>query len=54
MGQGDFEAEIPLDNYYPKTSSLSFRIPMTNNSQFNVRNFTARQHATKHLNNREN
>jgi hypothetical protein len=25
MGQGDLEAEIPLDDDYPKTSSLSFR-----------------------------
>jgi hypothetical protein len=25
MGQGDLEAEIPLDNDYVKASSLSFR-----------------------------
>jgi hypothetical protein len=32
MGQGGLEAEIPLDNDYLKTTSLSLGLPMTNNS----------------------
>jgi hypothetical protein len=51
VDQGDLEAEIPVDNDYPKTSSLSFRTSNDKKSLLNGRNFTDRGHATKHIDN---
>jgi hypothetical protein len=50
VGQGDLEAEIPLDNDYLMTISLSFR---TSDENFLLKgkSFTARQHATQHIDN---
>jgi hypothetical protein len=52
MGPGDLGAEeILLDNDYPKTNSLSLGHLITNNSLLKGRKFTARWHATEHIDN---
>jgi hypothetical protein len=51
MGQGDLEAEIPLIMIILKLAVGVLGHPMTNNSLLKGRNFTARGHATNHIDN---